>query len=30
MFSENVAVNRGVNYRIFFDEESAKKWLTKK
>ena len=30
MFSENVAVNRGVNYRIVFDEESAKKWLTKK
>jgi hypothetical protein len=29
-FSENVAVNRGVNYRIFFDEESAKKWLTQK
>jgi hypothetical protein len=29
-FSENVAVSRGVNYRIFFDEDSAKKWLTRK
>jgi hypothetical protein len=29
-FSENVAVSTGVNYRLFLDEDSAKKWLTKK